>query len=48
MDAGTVLCRIYYTREDRAGRSRRHGGGRIPHLRSRRRTSANLILEIVG
>ena len=30
------------------GRSRRDGGGRLPHLRRRSPTSANLILEVVG
>ena len=32
VDAGSVLCRLYYTQGRPCGRSRRAGGGRLPHL----------------
>ncbi len=33
VDAGSVLCRLYYTKRRQRGRSRRDGGRRLPHLR---------------
>ena len=33
VDAGSVLCRLYYTKEDRVEEAAEHGGGCVPHLR---------------
>ena len=37
VDAGSVLCRLYYTKEDRVEEAAEHGGRRLPHLRAEAR-----------
>ena len=37
VDAGSVLCRLYYTKEDRVEEAAGDGGGRVPHFRAEAR-----------
>ena len=48
VDAGGVLCRLYYTSEDQRGRSRGAGRRRLPHFRRNPPEERELILEVVG
>ena len=47
VDAGGVLCRLYYTARGSRGRSRAAGGRRVPHFLHAPEERA-LILEVVG
>ena len=41
VDAGAVLCRLYYTGEDHLEEAAQTGGRRVPHLGRSARKNAN-------